>query len=52
MFLYFVPMDGVEYFSGIWGWEGMFLCFYVSRKQDCVHGLMAYMAYGLQVNDR
>ncbi len=33
MFLHFVPVDGVEYFSGIFGREGMFLCFYVSRNK-------------------
>jgi hypothetical protein len=42
MFLHFVPVDGIEYFSGIFWQERyvfMFLCFYVSRKQACGQGL-------------
>jgi hypothetical protein len=41
MFLHFVPVDGVEYFLGIFGQERYVLCFYVSRKQACGQGLNA-----------
>ncbi len=38
MFLHFVPVDGVEYFSGIFGWERYVFMFNVSRKQACGQG--------------
>jgi hypothetical protein len=41
--LHFVPVDGVEHFSGIFGWERYVLCFYVSRKQACGQGLNAVL---------
>jgi hypothetical protein len=40
MFLHFVPVDGVD--QEFLGGKGMFLCFYVSRKQACGHGLNSH----------
>jgi hypothetical protein len=39
MFLHFVPVDGVEYFSEILGQERYVFIFYVARKQACGQGL-------------